>query len=115
MSARLNEMQAMYRIQTEEAKRITEDKFNSKLTLVRQKLAKAENHNEAVESNLYSMADVEELCQQIDECEEEINRMKAHLVPRCPLLCSKSCSIQWQGVSWFLDILWHLRSAQSLS
>ena len=77
MSTRLSEMQAMYRIQTEEAKRITEEKFISKLALVRKKLAKAENINEVAESNLYSMADVEELCQQIDECEEEMNRMQA--------------------------------------
>merc|ERR1711871_718075 len=82
MSERLNAMQKKYREQNEESKRIIEEKYKAKFEILQKRYenlqdgGNGENGEEDPMVHLYDTADIEELVQQIKECEEEMTRMQ---------------------------------------
>lgn len=69
MSDRLSQMETVFRKRVEAAKQISDSKSESMLGNLRKRMQGG--------SNVYTMKDIEELVQNIIECEEEMERMRA--------------------------------------
>ena len=69
MSERLSQMESVFRKRVEAAKQISDSKSESMLGNLRKRMQGG--------SNVYTMKDIEELVQNIIECEEEMERMRA--------------------------------------
>jgi len=70
MAQRLEEMEAVFRSRVDAAKQISDNKSEMLLKNLRNRMM------EGGKSNVYSLGDIEALVQNINECEEEMERMR---------------------------------------